>query len=205
MLEGALVNLVPYGTVFRSLEHRWRNAEASFWGSGGDRPIVSQAQVRAQFERRDEQRQQTGGHSESIPFGVQTKDGTPIGFFGVTWLHMTSRLALLGAKIGEPEYWGGGYGTDGLLLITEYAFNWLDARKVWLVTTSMNARVMRQMEKVGFALEMRARDSMLADGQWIDDLAYGLLREEWPGYTAMVEKLGLRARLGPLAPEEIHL
>jgi len=57
----------------------------------------------------------------------------------------------------------------------------LDVRKAWLMTSSMNNRVMRQMEKVGFMLEARFRQSTRADGVWLDWLAYGLLREEWPG------------------------
>jgi RimJ/RimL family protein N-acetyltransferase len=89
---------------------------------------------------------------------------------------------------------GGGYGTDALLLLVDYAFDWLDLRKVWLVTTSINVRVMRQMEKVGFALEGRLRGAIYADGAWYDDLFYGMLRDEWPGHAALVEKLSLRAR-----------
>jgi RimJ/RimL family protein N-acetyltransferase len=130
----------------------------------------------------------------AVPFGIRTKDGRRIGFVGITALHPAQRLALLGARIGEPEYWGSGYGTDALLLLVEYAFDWLDLRKVWLITTSLNARVMRQMDKVGFTLEGRRRMSVYADRTWHDDLLYGLLRDEWPGRAALVEKLGLRAR-----------
>ncbi|NLF77927.1 MAG: GNAT family N-acetyltransferase, partial [Chloroflexi bacterium] len=126
--------------------------------------------------------------------GIRTKDGKPIGYMGINWLVPYYRLAMLGAKIGEPEYWGGGYGTDALLLLLEYAFDWLDIRKAWLMTTTMNHRVMRQMEKVGFTLEAQQRTSALADGVWYDWLAYGLLREEWPGRAAVIERIGLQAR-----------
>ena len=68
-----------------------------------------------------------------------------------------------GREIGEPDYWGGGYGTDALLLLIEYAFDTLDMRKVWLNTMSLNERVIRQMEKVGFGLEGRQREAN-ADG-----------------------------------------
>jgi len=29
------------------------------------------------------------------------------------------------------------------------------------------------------------------DGVWVDGLLYGMLREEWPGREALVERLGL--------------
>jgi RimJ/RimL family protein N-acetyltransferase len=192
MLEGLLVDLVPRGKRFTDLEHKWRNSEASFWSSGGDRRIASQAQITAMLAHWDEERE--SGRWDNIAFGVQTKDGTPIGGFFINWLLPYHRLAMLGAVIGEPDYWGGGYGTDALTLIVDYAFDWLDMHKVWLGTTSANARVMRQMEKVGFALEARSRQESYMDGQWVDGLLYGLLREEWPGRDAVIERIGLRAR-----------
>ena len=192
MLEGLLVDLVPYGKAFTDLEHRWRNHEASFYGSGGDRYFVTQAMVRRMMQEWAEERER--GEDPGVAFGIRTKDGKPIGYMGINWLVPYYRLAMLGAKIGETEYWGGGYGTDALLLLLEYAFDWLDIRKAWLLTTTMNHRVMRQMEKVGFTLEAQQRTSALADGVWYDWLAYGLLREEWPGRAAVIERIGLQAR-----------
>lgn len=197
MLEGLLVDLVPYGKAFLDLDHRWMNSEASFWSGGGERHFMSQAMIVARHAHWAEERERAGGDS-GVAFGVQTKDGKPLGYFGINWLSAHHRVAMLGAKIGEPEYWGGGYGTDALLLLLGYTFDWLDARKAWLMTTSMNARVMRQMEKAGFRLEVRQRQSALADGVWYDWLAYGLLREEWAGRAALVEQLGLRERAAAL-------
>jgi RimJ/RimL family protein N-acetyltransferase len=191
MLEGLLVDLVPYDAAFCDLEYEWRNNASAFWGSGGDRTPETRARVAARLQQWAEARRRG---DLTVPFGVRTKDGRRIGFVGITALHPAHRLALLGARIGEPEYWGGGYGTDALLLLVDYAFDGLDLRKVWLVTTSINVRAMRQMDKVGFALEGLQRGATYADGAWHDDLFYGMLRDEWPGRAALVEKLGLHAR-----------
>ncbi len=190
MLEGLLVDLVPYGQAHQARDHAWWNNESSFWASMGEREIVSRAAV----ERRHREWVEPDQPRTGVAFGVQTKDGTPIGYFGVNFLSYHHRVANLGANISEPGYWGGGYGTDALLLIVDYAFNWLDMRRVWLGTMSLNTRVLRQMEKVGFVLEGRHRRMTLADGQWYDEVIFGLLREEWPGREAMLERLGLRAR-----------
>jgi RimJ/RimL family protein N-acetyltransferase len=190
MLEGLLVDLVPYGEKFRAKDHAWRNNESRFWSGIGDRRFMSQAQIEAEHREWDDYE----GSSSGVAFGVQTKDGQPIGFMGINWLLPHHRLAMLGASIGEPEYWGNGYGTDALLLLVDYAFDELDIRKIWLGTMSLNARVMRQMEKVGFTLEVRQRNGVYADGNWYDELIYGLLREEWPGRPALIAKLELTAR-----------
>lgn len=192
MIEGLLVDLVPYGTAFDKLEHRWHNNESWFWATAGDRWVQS----RADLERNQRERREWVEHnrSQNVWFGIQTKDGKPLGDIALNWVVPYHRLAMLGAAIGEPEYWGGGYGTDALTLIVDYAFDWLDLHKLWLGTMGINVRVQRQMEKVGFTLEARRRRMMYADGNWVDELNYGLLREEWPGRAAVIEKLGLRAR-----------
>ena len=189
-LEGLLVDLVSLGERYQALEHRWENGQAAFWGDMGDRLFLSEAAVK----RRQEERAAREGQRLHSAFGIQAKDGTPIGVFVVGDIKPHLRLAILGAQIGEPQYWGGGYGTDALLLIVDYAFDWLDLRRLWLVTMSLNERVMRQMQKVGFTLEARQRRATLADGEWHDLLFYGLLREEWPGREVLVERLELRAR-----------
>lgn len=190
MLCGTLVDLVPYGARFMAHDHEWWNSEASFWGSMGDRQPVTRAQV----EREHEEWRTHAGPRTGVAFGVQTKDGTPLGYFGINWLSYQHGVAELGAVIGERDYWGGGYGTDALLLIVDYAFDVLDMRKVWLTTSSTNTRVVRQMEKVGFALEARQRAMTFADGAPCDALIFGRLRDGWPGYAVMRERLGLSQR-----------
>lgn len=190
MLEGLLVDLVPYGKKFWEQDHRWWNNESRFWSGVGERRFVSKAQVDAEHKEWTEYE----GPRTGVPFGVQTKSGRPLGYFGINFIIQHSRAAMFGASIGDPEYWGGGYGTDALLLLTDYAFDDLDMRRVFLATMSLNARVMRQMEKVGFTLEARRRQAIHADGVYYDELYYGLMRDEWPGRAALIEKLGLKAK-----------
>lgn len=192
ILEGLLVDLVPYGNRVKELDRLWHNSEASFWGSGGDWHFTTKTQSNAGWEEWTENRQ--NGKESGVAFAIQTKDGVPIGYMGINWIAHFHRLAQLGAQIGPPEYWGGGYGTDALLLLLDYTFDWLDVRKAWLTTTSINARVIRQMEKIGFTFEGRQREGSLANGKWIDWLFYGMFQSDWPGRAAMVEKLGLKAR-----------
>ncbi len=92
------------------------------------------------------------------------------------------------------SYWGGGHGTDALLLIADYSFRWHDVRRLTLGTMSINDRAQRNVEKVGFRLEKRARKLAMFDGQWVDALEYGMQIEEWRGRETLVEELGLRAK-----------
>ncbi len=195
MLEGLLVDLVPYGDRFKSNDHAWFNSESLFWGSMGDRFFTT----RAGIERRHQRQAEREGPRHDVGFGIQTKSDAPepckpLGWFGINWMVPHHRLGMMGALIHEPEYWGGGYGTDALLLFVDYAFDFLDLHKVWLITMSPNQRVVRQMRKVGFTLEGQQREATYVDGAWANVVAFGLLREEWPGRLAMIERLGLEKR-----------
>jgi len=191
LLEGLLVDLVPFGKRFEDHEHTWYNSPGVFYWAVGGRWIRTKTQIEQDRRWREEHLEHT---RNQIIFGVQAKDETPLGLFGINHMMPFSRVATLTAFIGEPDYWGGGYGTDALLLLADYAFDWLDLRKIWLMTMSLNARVLRQMEKVGFTLEANQRQAARANRAWVDIPVYGLLREEWPGRAAMIEQLGLEAR-----------
>lgn len=193
MFEGVLVDLVPYGERFVAQEHRWVNNESFFWASAGNRAIASKASMKRHHEQDAEWRAQRPSHS--VTFGIQTKDGAPLGSISTAFVSLHSRQAMLGMSIGEPDYWGGGYGTDALLLMVDYCFDWLDFHRLWLSTMEINARVLRQMEKVGFTLEGRRRAQWFVDGHgWADDVTFGLLRDEWPGRAAVIDRIGLKAR-----------
>jgi len=186
-LEGTLVNLVPYNEQFWRLDRRWYNGEGSFFWYMGERLIATQNFVDEIRQMINEDRER---RDPRMRFGIETKDGVPIGMYGLNVVLPHCRNASLSVMIAEPAYWGGGYGTDALLLIVDYVFNWLDMRRVWLETMGINARAQAHLAKVGFRLEARRRAATFADGQYVDVLMYGLQRDEWPGRAALVEKLG---------------
>lgn len=198
-LHGLLVDLVPFDREWRDEKmYAFWNNESRLWATMGDQSPVSRAQIAGIQAERDEGRERgwTG-----VYFMMRAHDGRIIGSMGLNWVHQWHRFAELGAWIGEREYWGGGYGTDGLLLLCEYAFRWLDLRRLLLGTMDRNERARRNVEKVGFKLEARSRRAALFDGEWVDDLTYGMLREEWRGRDALVEALGLRERAAALDAE----
>jgi len=187
-LEGLLVDLVPFNEDFLKLERKWLNGPMrEWWGQDG---LLSEAGLEVRREAR-RARLDTGTH---IRFGIRTKAGQPIGSFVLADIDFHSRTAEVGAGIGEPEFWGGGFGSDAMLLIVEYGYRWLDLRRLWLTTLGTNYRAQRQVEKCGFRAEGAQRQKIFKTDAWLDFLFYGMLREEWPGRDAMVERLGLREK-----------
>lgn len=191
-LHGLLVDLEPFVPAFHQEKmHAYWNNESRLWATMGDCEPTTRAQIARIHEERSGARERgyTGVH-----FMMRARDGNIIGSIGLNWVDYWNRTAWLGAWIGEKDYWGGGHGTDALLLTVDYAFRWLDMRRLCLGTMDINERAQRNVEKAGFRFETRERKAALVNGRWIDALNYGLLRADWPGREALVDQLGLREK-----------
>ena len=90
----------------------------------------------------------------------------------------------VGAEIGYwlgVAFWGKGLMTSALKAVTAYTFRQHpDLRRIWAVPYAWNAASMRVLEKAGYEMEARMRDSAIKDGQVIDQLLYAILRSESP-------------------------
>jgi RimJ/RimL family protein N-acetyltransferase len=190
-LYGLLVDLVPFRGEYVDKMYEFWNNDSRRWATMGDSGPISRAQIKHIAEERSgaHERGYTGVH-----FMMQSKTGDLIGNIGLNWVDQWNRYANLGAWIGDANYWGGGYGADGLILLCDYAFDWLDLRRLFLETMGLNERAQRVAEKCGFTLEARRRSATVVDGKPVDELIYGMLRDEWPGSDVLIERLGLREK-----------
>lgn len=116
----------------------------------------------------------------SFMFRLRTvADDRLIGVVALADLQWMHRTAMLGIAIGDPDYWGKGYGSDAIQLILGYAFRELDLYRVWMHTLGYNARAIRAYEKAGFVREGAQRRAIQREGRRFDLVYFGMLREEW--------------------------
>lgn len=107
------------------------------------------------------------------------EDDRVIGFislFELLWNHGDPWVAI---GLGEPEYWGKGYGSDAMRLIQRYAFTELNLHRITLCVFEYNPRAIRSYEKVGFVEEGRVRGEFLRQGRRWDVIFMGVLRQDW--------------------------
>lgn len=115
-----------------------------------------------------------------FPFSIWTlADDKLIGFGGLGVDHWHQGDGWLGIGIGEPAYWGKGFGTDAVRAIARFGFEELNLRRISLGVFAYNERAVRAYEKAGFVVEGRVRQSVFRDGQRWDEFIMGLLREDW--------------------------
>jgi len=75
---------------------------------------------------------------------------TLIGHGGFVDIDGEMHSAQFRITIGDPMYWGRGYGTEATQLILRHGFESLRFRRVWLRVLLSNERAIRSYRKVGF-------------------------------------------------------
>ncbi len=93
-------------------------------------------------------------------------------------LNIGNQRCYVGYWLGRP-FWGRGLAKESLQLMLRLAFSTLGLSKVTSSVMHSNIRSYKLLDWAGFKLEGRLRKQLLRNGEWYDELMYGLLREEW--------------------------
>jgi RimJ/RimL family protein N-acetyltransferase len=112
---------------------------------------------------------------------IATPESTPLGWVSRYGEKDNPNVCFVGIDICEDAYLNRGLGTEALKLWVGHLFGTLDLHKIGLDTWSFNPRMIRVAEKVGFVYEGRQREMRHWQGEWLDLVHFGILREEWQG------------------------
>lgn len=116
-----------------------------------------------------------------MTFFAISVDGEAVGGIGYTLHQDVERIsAEIGYWLGT-SFWGRGIMTSALIALTRYAFDQhADLRRICAVPYAWSGASMRVLERAGYRLEGRMRQSAIKDGKVTDQLLYAILREELP-------------------------
>jgi len=93
----------------------------------------------------------------------------------IDWYH---RLADIGIIIGETEFWGQGYATEAVQLLSNYAFNVLNLHKLTAGCYEGNRSSARAFEKANFFLEATRPKHLYHEGKYQGLLLYGRINKK---------------------------
>ncbi|WP_368654632.1 GNAT family N-acetyltransferase [Ornithinibacillus sp. 4-3] len=110
---------------------------------------------------------------------VEKENEISIGIVSLINIDYKNRNAECIIDIGEKEYWGKGYGSEGLKLLLDYAFYEMNLHRVSLNVFSFNDRAIHLYTKIGFQQEGNSRQSLFRNGKWHDIIHMGLLQNEY--------------------------
>jgi diamine N-acetyltransferase len=112
-------------------------------------------------------------------------DGKVIGTIDLQrWKNRRAGSATFGVSILDPEYLGKGHGRDAINTLLDWAFRIQNYRRIGLNTLATNERAIRCYEAVGFEHEGRERQAEYCNGEYLDVVIMGILREEWEARRA---------------------
>jgi RimJ/RimL family protein N-acetyltransferase len=120
--------------------------------------------------------------------GIDTKDGRHIGTTGLHDVSPENRGAWMGIMIGEKDCWSQGYGTDAIVALLRFSFGEMNLHRVELQVYADNLRGIACYKKCGFVEEVRMRRYRYRNGEWIDALTMGVLRDEFAALHGLARK-----------------
>ena len=118
--------------------------------------------------------------NEGLNFMIESlDDGRRIGSIGLWGINWVNSNAWVGIGIGEPEYWGKGFGTEAMQMVLRCAFVDLNLHRVQLGVYEYNKRAIHSYENCGFKLEGVEREIICKEDRRWDSYNMGILRSEW--------------------------
>ena len=158
------------------LESLWQfNNDIEVELAGGGDPPMPQSLARLQAEYESEIAK---GGRDGARFAIEA-DEKCIGQCALFDFNETAQTCELGITIGDKAYWGHGYGRDAIQSLLDYAFRLRNMRRVYLSVNGNNQRAIRAYRSCGFREEGCLRAHVWNNGEYIDLVIMGLLREEW--------------------------
>lgn len=161
--------------IYWQTHGEWRFYDAPFEGIFHSLTTEKEAELRELF---------MNTCSRELPVPRQTaiitnKDDRPLGWVNHYGEERTPDTWMVGISIAEDDALNGGLGTEALRLWVDYLFSNSTVHRIGLDTWSLNPRMTRVAEKLGFTHEGVEREVVEWEGEWLDLLHFGMLRDEW--------------------------
>jgi RimJ/RimL family protein N-acetyltransferase len=105
-------------------------------------------------------------------------EGERAGAMGYARVNERSRIAHLGGLAIHPDFRGRRLADRAARELQRYLFDELGYHRLELEIYGFNERAIAHAERAGFVREGVKRQAYLRDGEWIDGVCFGLIRED---------------------------
>lgn len=118
--------------------------------------------------------------NKDVRLAICTVEGNIyIGNIYLIGIDYVNRKATSHILIGNHDYWNGGYGTEAMHLLLNYAFNHKNLRRIEAIVLEDNIGSCKMHEKLGYKREGLLRESVYKDGCYKNQVYYALLKSEY--------------------------
>ncbi len=77
------------------------------------------------------------------------------------------------------EYHGKGYASETIKSVINYLFKTLNKHRVITSIDPLDINSIKLVERIGLRKEAHFKKSLLINNEWVDDIIYATLNEEW--------------------------
>jgi len=116
--------------------------------------------------------------SRMTMFGIETLAGEYVGWINLFANNLRHGVFSFGVSVFR-EYQRNGYAADAVRILLRYGFSQLRMQKCNSACIAINDGSIRLHQKLGFKEEGRRRRGIYLNGQFYDDVLWGLLKEEF--------------------------
>jgi RimJ/RimL family protein N-acetyltransferase len=172
-IEGENVQILPVNMEHLNLYQKWENSPKVRLYARNILPLTA-----------DDLKKRLESSKESVKsviwFEIHHKaENKPIGSCEVSEINWYNHSACLGVLLGETDMWGKNICTEVINLLSEYAFNELNMRKLSVYIFSPNIGSWRCAEKCGYTREAVMKEDYYIDGKHEDTFIYSLFKKDW--------------------------
>ncbi|RLD58981.1 MAG: N-acetyltransferase [Bacteroidetes bacterium] len=109
---------------------------------------------------------------------IRNNSNEIIGDVGIHFLDADKKQVEIGCTI-DKKYQEKGYATEALRQIIDYLFSKFNKHRIITSLDPGNSNSIKLVERLGFRKEAHFKESILINGEWVDDLVYAILNKEW--------------------------
>jgi RimJ/RimL family protein N-acetyltransferase len=106
------------------------------------------------------------------------EDNRHVGNISLQNISFVDRNAEFAILIGDTNLQGKGVGKDAGKLIIKHGFNALNLHRIYCGTSERNIGMQKLANFLGMSEEGRRKDAIFKDGQYLDILEYGIVRQK---------------------------
>ena len=124
--------------------------------------------------------------AERIMFSIETLDCELVGGINIHSMNKKNGTFETGSRIYR-SFRGQGYGFEAKIIVLRYAFHELRFQKYNIRCMETNQPMIKQATRLGCHEEGRIRRHIYTDGEYCDELIFGLTREEFDELVPRLE------------------
>jgi len=109
---------------------------------------------------------------------IRKDNGELIGDIGIHFLDFDGYQVELGITLNE-NHQGNGFATEALTGVINFLFDRLNKHRITASIDPRNLKSIQLFELLGFRKEAHFKQSIFIKDEWVDDLIYAILKDEW--------------------------